>query len=91
MQELIVGVTERLSFGSGKEVMPYLKEEEMSLSWSLGLTEAGNMGHIVPDHEVVLTKVFNRTTFDACQTTYMQSHVQNINYLWLFSLAYTGS
>ena len=36
--------------------MPYLKEEEMTLSWNLGLTEAGNMGHIVPDHEVVLTK-----------------------------------
>ena len=25
LQELIVGVTDRLSFGSGKEVMPYLK------------------------------------------------------------------
>ena len=68
-QELIVGVTERLSFGSGKEVMPYLKEEEMSLSWNLGLTEAGNMGHIVPDHEVMLTKV--RTTSELLQIRIM--------------------
>ena len=68
IKELIVGVTERLSFGSGKEVMPYLKEEEMSLSWSLGLTEAGNMGHIVPDHEIMLTKVFEITASYTCQT-----------------------
>ena len=39
--------------------MPYLKEDEMNLSWSLGLTEAGNMGHIVPGHEIMLTKVQN--------------------------------
>lgn len=68
IKELIVGVTERLSFGSGKEVMPYLKKEEMSLSWSLGLTEAGNMGHIVPDHEIMLTKVFEITASCTCQT-----------------------
>ena len=61
MQELIVGVTERLSLGSGKEVMPYLREDELSLSWSLGLTEAGNMGHIVPNHEILLSKVYKCT------------------------------
>ena len=49
--------------------MPYLKEEEMSLSWNLGLTEAGNMGHIVPDHEVMLTKV--RTTSELLQIRIM--------------------
>ena len=60
LQELIVGVTARLSLGSGKEVMPYLREDELSLSWSLGLTEAGNMGHIVPDHEIMLYKVYTQ-------------------------------
>lgn len=57
-QELIVGVTDRLSFGSGKEVMPYLLEgSETTLSWSLSLTEAGNMGHIVPGHNYILELV----------------------------------
>ena len=52
-------MTERLSFGSGKEVMPYLKTEkgEQSLSIGLGLTEAGNMGHIVPGHNYILDLV----------------------------------
>ncbi len=52
-------MTDRLSFGSGKEVMPYLKEEkgEQSLSYALGLTEAGNMGHIVPGHNYILDLV----------------------------------
>ena len=54
----MVGVTDRLSFGSGKEVMPYLMEgSETSLSWSLALTEAGNMGHIVPGHNYILELV----------------------------------
>ena len=53
-----MGVTDRLSFGSGKEVMPYLKEgSETTLSVNLGLTEAGNMGHIVPGHFYILKKV----------------------------------
>ena len=55
---MIVGVTARLSFGSGKEVMPYLKENgERSLSYSLGLAEDGNMGHIVPGHNYILDLV----------------------------------
>ncbi len=37
--------------------MPYLKEDEMGLSWDLGLTEAGNMGHIVPGHKYILDLV----------------------------------
>jgi hypothetical protein len=58
LQELIVGVTDRLSFGSGKEVMPYLLEgDEITQSWTLGLTEAGNMGHIVPGHNYILELV----------------------------------
>ena len=58
MQELIVGVTERLSLGSGKEVMPYLKEgSERMLSLGLALAEDGNMGHIVPNHKYILDLV----------------------------------
>ena len=54
-----MGVNDRLSFGSGKEVMPYLKEEneERRLSYSLGLAEDGNMGHIVPGHNFILELV----------------------------------
>ena len=51
-------MTDRLSFGSGKEVMPYLKEgSETTLSVNLALTEAGNMGHIVPGHVYILKLV----------------------------------
>lgn len=68
VQELIVGVTDRLSFGSGKEVMPYLKEgSETTLSWNLALTEAGNMGHIVPGHNYLLELV--------CSKEYSTTHV----------------
>ena len=50
-----MGVNERLSSGSGKEIMPYLKENgERSLSYALGLAEDGNMGHIVPGHNYIL-------------------------------------
>ena len=53
-----MGVTDRLSFGSGKEVMPYLKDgDERTLSLSLGLAEDGNMGHIVPGHNYILELV----------------------------------
>lgn len=55
-----MGVTERLSLGSGKEVMPYLKEgSETTLSLNLALTEFGNMGHIVPGHNYLLELVRN--------------------------------
>ena len=37
--------------------MPYLLESELGLSYDLRLTEFGNMGHIVPNHGVVLDKV----------------------------------
>ena len=58
LQELIVGVTDRLSFGSGKEVMPYLKDgDERTLSFNLALAEDGNMGHIVPGHNYLLELV----------------------------------
>ena len=57
IQELIVGVTDRLSFGSGKEVMPYINPDEVNYAWDLGLTEFGNMGHIVPGHKTILDLV----------------------------------
>ena len=51
-------MTDRLSFGSGKEVMPYLKDgEERTLSFNLALAEDGNMGHIVPGHNYLLELV----------------------------------
>ena len=37
--------------------MPYIKDNERELSWDLGLTEAGNMGHIVPGHKYILDLV----------------------------------
>lgn len=58
LQELIVGVPDRLSLGSGKEIMPYLKEgSERTLSWNLALAEDGNMGHMVPGHNYLLELV----------------------------------
>ena len=56
-KELIVGATDRLSFGSGKEVMPYINADEVNYAWDLGLTEFGNMGHIVPGHKPILDMV----------------------------------
>ena len=51
-------MTDRLSLGSGKEVMPYLKDgEERTLSFNLALAEDGNMGHIVPGHNYLLALV----------------------------------
>ena len=39
--------------------MPYLMEgSETTLSWDLALTEAGNMGHIVPGHKYLLDLVY---------------------------------
>lgn len=58
LKELIVGVCDRLSLGSGKEVLPYLKEgSERTLSYNLALAEDGNMGHIVPGHNYLLEPV----------------------------------
>ena len=38
--------------------MPYIKEgAERTLSYDLALTEAGNMGHIVPGHHYILQNV----------------------------------
>ena len=66
-------MTDRLSFGSGKEVMPYLKEgSETTLSVNLALTEAGNMGHIVPGHVYILKLVIE----------WAQVHSIHLYYVW---------
>ncbi|XP_038058373.1 uncharacterized protein LOC119729731 [Patiria miniata] len=52
--ELIVGVMPRFSLGVGKYVMPYSREEEEFPWFMKGLNEGGAMGHIVPDHGIVL-------------------------------------
>lgn len=52
--DVLFGVMPELSLGRGVEVMPYLRDEERYRAMLLGLSEAGAMGHIVPDHRVVL-------------------------------------
>ncbi|WP_316846514.1 pyruvate formate lyase family protein [Pedobacter psychrodurus] len=54
--EIIIGTLPPYSVGQGKELMKYLTVEE-SLYWELRyLNEWSPFGHIVPDHEALLTK-----------------------------------
>lgn len=56
-KELIVGVIPDFSFGRGKEVMPYLNEEERLRFWLNGsLSEFSAMGHVVPFFEKLVNK-----------------------------------
>ena len=56
-KELIVGVIPDFSFGRGKEVMPYLDEDEKVKFWLNGsLSEFSAMGHVVPHFERLVTK-----------------------------------
>ena len=49
-KELIVGVIPDFTLGRGKEVVPYLDEEETVSAWlKAGLNEWSAMGHVVPD------------------------------------------
>ena len=64
-------MTDRLSFGSGKEVLPYLLESELALSYDLRLTEASNMGHVTPNHEVLLEKVIILDCLYVCVCLYV--------------------
>ncbi|HEX8221673.1 MAG TPA: Dyp-type peroxidase [Chloroflexia bacterium] len=54
--DLLVGVMPELSLGTGKEVMPYLREEEQIPAFLMSLDESSSMGHVVPNHKVVLAK-----------------------------------
>jgi Dyp-type peroxidase family len=55
-KELVVGVMPLLSLGLGKEVMPYLREDEELPAFMMGLNEFSAMGHVVPDHSIILKK-----------------------------------
>jgi pyruvate-formate lyase len=53
--DLLVGVMPELSLGRGKEVMPYLTDDERLQGWLAGeLDETSSMGHVVPDHAKLL-------------------------------------
>jgi pyruvate-formate lyase len=56
-RELVVGVIPDFTLGRGKEVMPYLSEEETTKFWfKFSLNEWSSMGHIVPNFEVLVQK-----------------------------------
>lgn len=54
--ELIVGVIPDFTLGRGKEVVPYLTEDETISAWLKGeLNEWSAMGHVVPDYQTLVT------------------------------------
>ena len=53
--DILFGVMPELSLGRGKEVMPYLRDDEKMTSFALMLDESSAMGHIVPDHQKMLS------------------------------------
>jgi Dyp-type peroxidase family len=53
--ELIAGAMPNLSLGQGRYVMAYLREDERMPSFLRGLSEASAVGHIIPDHEKLVT------------------------------------
>jgi len=55
-QDVLVGVMPELSLGRGKEVMPYLNDEERLSGFLEELDETSSMGHVVPDHQMVLER-----------------------------------
>lgn len=53
--DVLFGVMPELSLARGKEVMPYLQDgDERISSYLMGVSEGGMVGHVVPDHPVVL-------------------------------------
>lgn len=56
-KELIVGVIPDFTLGRGKEVVPYLNEDETMAAWLKDeLNEWSAMGHVVPDYEKLVTR-----------------------------------
>ncbi|KAH6845677.1 pyruvate formate lyase-domain-containing protein [Chaetomium sp. MPI-CAGE-AT-0009] len=54
-KELIVGVIPDFTLGRGKEVVPYLSDDETMAAWLKGqLNEWSAMGHIVPGYELLV-------------------------------------
>ncbi len=59
-EELIVGVIPDFTLGRGKEVVPYLREDETVAAWLLGqLNEWSAMGHVVPDYQKLVERGLN--------------------------------
>ncbi|KAI2633412.1 pyruvate formate lyase-domain-containing protein [Xylaria nigripes] len=55
--ELIVGAIPDFTLGRGKEVVPYLSEDEKMDAWlKASIDESAAMGHIVPDFETLVNK-----------------------------------
>ncbi|XP_066294574.1 (2S)-3-sulfopropanediol dehydratase-like [Branchiostoma lanceolatum] len=54
--ELIAGVMPSFSLGLGKRVMTYLTDDEQIRGYQMGVLEAAAIGHVVPDHQVILDK-----------------------------------
>ncbi|CDG85781.1 Dyp-type peroxidase [Janthinobacterium agaricidamnosum] len=55
-EELIVGIIPDFTLGRGKEVVPYLSEDETMSAWLNGqLNEWSAMGHVVPDYQTLVT------------------------------------
>jgi Dyp-type peroxidase family len=56
-REYIVGVIPDFTLGRGKEVVPYLNNDETLAAWLKGeLNEWSAMGHVVPNYETLVTK-----------------------------------
>ncbi|KAI0811818.1 pyruvate formate lyase-domain-containing protein [Xylaria sp. FL0064] len=54
-KELVVGALPDFTLGRGKEVVPYLTEDEVMAAWlKCKLDEAAAMGHIVPNFQTVV-------------------------------------
>ncbi|MEC5160525.1 MULTISPECIES: Dyp-type peroxidase [unclassified Janthinobacterium] len=59
-EELIVGVIPDFTLGRGKEVLPYLSEDETVAAWLKGqLNEWSAMGHVVPNYEKLVQRGLN--------------------------------
>ncbi len=52
--DVLVGVMPELSLGRGKEVMPYLTDDERLQGFLAMLDETSSMGHVIPDHPKLL-------------------------------------
>lgn len=56
-KELIVGVIPDFTLGRGKEVVPYLNDDETLAAWIKGeLNEWSAMGHVIPDYGLLVKK-----------------------------------
>lgn len=54
-EELIVGIIPDFTLGRGKEVVPYLSEDETVNQWlKAELNEWSAMGHVVPDYQALV-------------------------------------